>query len=259
VEQLADLIEFRGVRLERLDLGGAQLQSFRFYSSEISNCRLVGANCRDWRLWDSRVSDSSFATSNLREAAVGTWHDGRYNKWQRVDFSGSDFRVGVNRSALYEDCEFSGANLANVEFSQCALSRCRFGGDMAHVTFDGRDLKSRPAPPPMSDVDFSGAFFDQVEFLGFDLERVTLPNDPDIRLISRYKCVVEHGLRALQDNESSSARILRAQFQNRMRMMRSDQDAKVFNRRDYVNFGGDELAGLADRVLSQAQAECESL
>jgi hypothetical protein len=37
-----------------------------------------------------------FAKANLREAAVGTWDEGRRNAWRRVDFTGADFRVGVS-------------------------------------------------------------------------------------------------------------------------------------------------------------------
>jgi hypothetical protein len=48
----------------------------------------------------------------------------------------------------------------------------------------------------MQDVDFSQAIFTDVEFIGFDLDKVTLPEDPDIRLVRNYKCVAEFGLRA---------------------------------------------------------------
>ncbi len=254
--KLGELVEFQGAQLEGLDLSGAQLRSLRFRDSRIAGCRFDGTDCRDWRLWGTEVSDCSFAKASLREAAVGTWHDGRRNSWRRVAFQGADFRVGVSWMARYGDCDFSGAKLTNVKLEQCALARCRFAGELHEVVFDGRDLPERPAPPPMTDVDFTDAVFDQVEFMGFDLAGVILPRDPDVRLIRRYRCVIERALAALDADESLPARMLRGEFTNRLKMMRGCEESNVFNRRDYLASGGEELADLAERVLGAAEGEC---
>ncbi len=256
-EELGGLVTFRHARLEDLDLSGAQLQSFRFHDSQITGCLFEGANCQDWRLWGSEVTGCGFAKADLRQAAVGTWHEGRRNAWRRVDFSNADFRVISVSAALYEDCDFSAAKLAKVKFGQCALTRCRFSGVLRETVFDGRELTGLPAPPPPEDVDFADAIFDQVEFMGFDLSRVILPRDPDVRLIRRYRCVAERVLSAVQQDSSLPARVIRAEFAHRLRMMRGPgEESNVFNRRDYLAAGGDELADLADRLVSQAEAAC---
>lgn len=255
-EQLGDLVVLRSVQLEGLDLSGAQLQSLRFFGSRIADCRLDGAACQDWRMWDTEVVDCSFAGASLRDAAVGTWHEGRRNTWRRVGFTGADFRVVAPLGAIFEDCDFSGARLAKVRFGQCAITRCRFASTLTEVVFDGRQLEGRPAPAPL-EADFTGAVFDQVEFMGLDLSRVTLPQDPDLRLIRRYRCVIERALASLDGDSSLPARMLRGEFTNRLKMMRgTEAESNVFNRRDYVTSGGDELAGLADRVLAAAEAGC---
>ena len=100
VEELGDLVSFRGIRLANLDLSGAQLPSLRFHDVVIDDCQFDSAMCRDWRLWSSQVLDCSFIKADLRDAAVGTWHAGRGNEWHRVDFSGADFRVGVSQGTL---------------------------------------------------------------------------------------------------------------------------------------------------------------
>jgi uncharacterized protein YjbI with pentapeptide repeats len=256
VEQLGDLVKFRGVRLENLDLGGAALESLRFHDAVVTGCRFDGASCRDWRLWGSDVSDSSFVGADLRESAVGTWHEGHRNSWRRADFSGADFRVAVSWEAVYEDCDFSGAKLAKVKFEQCTLARCRFSGELREVVFDGRDLTDRPAPAEMDKVDFSGATFRQVEFLGFDLESVTLPDDPDVRLLRRARCVARRGIELLDGDDQVAARQLRAMLHTRLRGPGTDRDARVFNRRDYLEIGGEDLAALAVEVLGRAEAEC---
>jgi hypothetical protein len=109
----------------------------------------------------------------------------------------------------------------------------------------------------MEGVDFSGAFFDQVEFMGFDLSQVVLPQDPDMRLIRRYKCVLTHALADLGTGDSLPVRMLCGEFTNRLKMMKgTKEESNVFNRRDYLSAGGQELADLADRVLSEAEKAC---
>ena len=99
-EELGELVKFQNARLENLDLSGAQLPSLRFHDSQITGCLFEGANCQDWRLWGTEVTDCGFAAANLRQAAVGTWHNGRRNAWRRADFSNADFRVISITAAL---------------------------------------------------------------------------------------------------------------------------------------------------------------
>lgn len=241
-ENLGELLEFRGAQLEGFDFNGAQLQSLRFHDSQLVDCRFDGANCRDWRLWGTEVINCGFAKADLREAAVGTWFENHRNLWRGVDFSGADLRVGVSWAAIYEDCDFSSAKLEKMKFEQCTLIRCRFAGLLREVIFDGRGVAGRPASPPMESVDFAAVVFDQVDFMGFDLSRVILPQDPDIRLIRRYRCVLQRALDNLEVEGSLSARMLRGEFINRLKMMRGPaEESNAFNRRDYLSSGGSEL------------------
>ena len=255
VEVLGDLITFRNVQWRGLDLSGAQLPGLRFFGSRLADCRLDGANCHDWRLWDTEVADCSFARASLREAAVGTWHEDRRNAWRRVDFTRADFGVRTCWEAVFEDCDFSGAKMTGVEFSQCSLTRCRFAGQLRRVVFDGRDLPGRPAPAPMSKVDFAAATFTDVTFLGFGLEDVTLPPEPDVRLYRRARCVARRGIRMLEGDGSLPAQMLRAVLEDCLRGPGSDSDAFVFVRRDFLS-GGPELVAMAEEVLGRAEAEC---
>lgn len=257
-EERGGLVQLQGVRLERLDFSGAQLQSLRFQDSEIVDCLFDGANCRDWRLWGTEVSGCGFRKADLREAAVGTWQEGRRNAWRRVDFSGADFRVAASWMAIYEDCDFSGAKLAKVKFEQCTLTRCRFAGELRDVVFDGRGLTDRQAPPPMDKVDFSGATFRQVEFMGFDLDGAALPDNRDIRLLRRARCVARRGVEMLDGDDRIEARMLRAMFENQLRGPGTDHEARVFNRRDYLELGGPRLLTLAVDVMARAEADCLS-
>jgi uncharacterized protein YjbI with pentapeptide repeats len=253
VETLGDLITLRDVWLAAVDFSGAQLQSLRFHGATIVDCRFEGAACRDWRMWSTAVTPCSFAGADLRGAAVGTWQQGRRNEWRHVDFTGADFRVAVSQAALYEDCEFAGATLDKVRFEQCALVRCHFAGTLSEVVFDGRELPDRPAPGQLDDVNFAEVRLDAVE-LGCRLDRVVIPVDPDVRLIRRYRCVVERALAMIDGDDTRAARMLRGELQNTLRMMRGPEADSLFNLRDYQD--SKDLSALATTVFARAQAEC---
>ena len=103
------------------------------------------------------------------------------------------------------------------------------------------------------DIDFADARFDFVEFMGCHFDMVTIPADPDVRLIKNYRCVVEHALAMINGDDSRAAQMLRAEFENTLRMMRGPED-NLFNRRDYQD--SEEFAELATIVIGRAQAEC---
>lgn len=162
------VVMLAGVRVEGLDLRGADIPSWRFDGCVVEDCRFDRAQCWDWRLWRSQVRLCRFAGADLSGSAIGIWDQGVGNLWSHVDFSGADLRVLVNQGATYEDCEFAGADLTGVAFEQCTLRRCHFAGDLREVTFDARAVGDRQAPPPWDVVDLQEARLDQVSFLGID-------------------------------------------------------------------------------------------
>jgi uncharacterized protein YjbI with pentapeptide repeats len=255
IEQLTDLIRFRAVALRGLDLSGADLQSLRFDGATIEDCVFEGSLCRDWRLWDTTVRRCSFARSDLRGAVVGSWEDGRRNMWDDVDFTRADFRVGVSLGALYTRCDFIGAKVVGVSFDQCDFVDCRFSGLLRRVTFDGRALEDRPPPGALQRVSFVGSVFDEVEFMGLKLDEVILPEDPDLRLVSHYGCVIDEVLRAVSGADSVEARMLVGEFENRRRARRASDEDNIVNRRDYAASGAD-FAACALRVIAEAEKRC---
>jgi uncharacterized protein YjbI with pentapeptide repeats len=256
VEELGEGVRFKGALWENLDLSNSKLQGCRFHESTLRHCVFDGTDCRDWRLWGTSVEDCSFAGAKMRDSAVGTWHEGRRNIWSRVSFARADFRVGVCWSAIFEDCDFSSARLDGVKFEQCALSGCVFSGDLRSVTFDGRELSERPAAGSMTNVDFSHAEFQNVDFRGYDLRTVTLPPDPDLLLVQKARCVAEKSIPMLGAEGDISSRRLTAILKSRLRGPGTENEWAVYNRRDLVKIGGDQLADLAAKVLALAQHDC---
>ncbi|MCW2640506.1 MAG: pentapeptide repeat-containing protein [Dactylosporangium sp.] len=208
-------ITVRGATLADLDLSGAHLDHLRFFDSTLRNCRFDKARCRDWRGWNLTVEESSFQGANLRDSALGTWHDGRGNSYRAVDFSGADLRGIVCQGAEFVDCEFTAARLDKVEFGGCDFVRCRFGGLLDEVRFLAEPMigVDKPEPASMRDVDFSTATLRWVEFRGLTLDRVTLPPEGEEHVIvHHYPCVVGRAVDRLEHDLKPETRRLRARM-----------------------------------------------
>ncbi|MFJ9003532.1 pentapeptide repeat-containing protein [Streptomyces canus] len=241
--------ELKKVTLRGLNLSGASGPSLRLHGCELVDCVLDRADLPDLRLWDTTATDCSFAGTKLKDAALGTWDRGRRNTWRRTSFAGADLRGAVAIGAAFEECDFRRARLDGLHFEQCALDDCVFGGRMREVVFDGRPLPDRPAPRPLSRVDFSGAEFKDVEFWGCRAEEVRLPDG--IHLVPGYRPAARRALEQLAGDQSREARMLAAELTEALRGPGDDVAAGLFNRQDYVAAGGEALAGLAERLLLQ--------
>jgi hypothetical protein len=246
------MAEVRGVRWTALDLRHARLPSLRFFGSEIQGCRFDAASCRDWRLWASEVSDSSFVGSDLRDSAIGTWQDGRGNAWSGVSFDRADLRGVLALGCRLDGCSFRGSGLSDAQFQQVTMRDCTFSGAMKNVLFDCRDLPGKPGADVLSNVDFSDATFEDVEFRGCRFQDVKLPQTPGIYAIPRYPQAARRVLDLLGENSSVEGRMLRSELNVVLKMPGRDDSVGVFNRRDYVTSGGEPLADLAESLLMEA-------
>jgi uncharacterized protein YjbI with pentapeptide repeats len=255
IEELGDLVKLRGRELRSLDLSGAFLDSFRFWNCVIEDCVFEGARCQDWRMWESSVRDTSFRGADLRRSVLGPWKLGKGNEFSGVDFTKADLRNGPSVTAVFTECDFSGAKLDKMRFLRSGLARCRFGGVMKEVQFEGRVTDPDAHEPNYcKDVDMSKAVLRLVEFLGFDLTGVKLPPEPGLRVIQNYPCVVASAIKSLSSREDETARVLRAVLEEPG--LERGRPLGLFNRDDYVLLGGEELAALADNVIQQAERDC---
>ncbi|MEV6349919.1 pentapeptide repeat-containing protein [Actinoplanes sp. NPDC051851] len=193
----ASLRELSGVRIRRVDLSGAKLANLRIVDAAIEDCRFEGADCRYWHLRGSSVDGCSFARADLRDSTLGEWFQGRGNYYRGVSFEAARFLRATTSAAVYDDCDFSHAELDRVNFWQSSLIRCRFAGGVREVVFDGRMLgEGKPTSNPMEFVDLTDATIDGCEFRGVTFDTVVLPADPALIRI-RDTGVVDRALVAL--------------------------------------------------------------
>jgi uncharacterized protein YjbI with pentapeptide repeats len=226
-------VGFHGVTLADLDLTAARLESLRFFDTTLRNCRFDNARCQDWSGWNLTVEDCSFGLAHLRGSALGTWYQGRGNRFDRVDFSGADLREISCQAASFTDCDFTDARLETVEFGACEFVRCRFGGLLDEVRFRaepsvGVDTSARGR---LEDVDFSAAILRWVEFRGLSLDQVQLPPEGDEHvLVQNYPQVVRHMVDLLADDHTSDIRRLRSRMQVELKRLDDNRDVGLWHR-----------------------------
>jgi uncharacterized protein YjbI with pentapeptide repeats len=180
------------ISLASLDLSGARIGPLMFTRRSITNCRFDGATFEDLRLWSSSISDSSFRGAKFMDApgldARTSFGLGARCHHRKTDFSGADLSGLHVDDAILEDCDFSGARLDRALFS-CDLLRCRFAGHLHDVSFRGRGpLVLRV--PRFQAVDLTEADLHYVGFNGVDLDDFRLPDDPRLRVVARWPCVL---------------------------------------------------------------------
>ncbi|MEP9382977.1 pentapeptide repeat-containing protein [Nocardioides cheoyonin] len=248
-----NLLELSGQRWEDLELSDASLPSLRFFDSEIVNCRVDSTRCQDWRLWNTTMAQSSFVDADLRESALATWWEQKANTWRGVRFDRADMRGLPLEGALFEGCSFRGTRLEGTEFKQTELRDCVFAGRLKDLRFDGRSFPDAPTPNPLVNVDFSAASFEFVEFDGCRFEGVSLPRG--VFAIERFPAVAGQVNAALAANDSLEAKSVGAMIENAIRTPGPPDSVGVFNRADYVAFGGEALADFAEALFHDASGQ----
>jgi uncharacterized protein YjbI with pentapeptide repeats len=251
-------VGFDGIRLDGLDFSQGLLGNMRFFRSAFVDCRFDGAACQDWRLWATDLSNTSFVRADLRTAVLGAWHEGRGNVFRHVDFTEANLRATVCPAATFEDCDFSGAKLAKVDFQSSSFIRCKFAGLLSEVIFYDHGYKTgKTDPNPMLEVDFTDAELRMVEFRRLSLDRVAFPKDDHHLVVNRYRCVLE---RAVQELKASSQwEGLRAVMEHRLKWAGTNQERGLFNLRDLAEVGGKREAEFARDLLERLERECSPM
>ncbi len=258
--QLTGHVALEDVALRGLDLTGTRLDEVSFRECKIEDCVLDKISGRDLVLLRTTVRRCSFRGASMPGAMLSGWRDGGWSEYDRVDFTGADLRANANRNvtAWFRDCDFSGARLDGTSFYDCGLVRCRFAGDLEHVHFFGSGAPSgqREGPDHVVDLDLSGTVLRQVTFKGVDLAAVRLPDDPGLRIIRNYPCVMRKAAAALRGRRDNTGWFLWMQFNGRLKGIDLGPPVGLLNRNDYLIWGGEELAALLDSVLADAEREC---
>lgn len=257
LNRLSGYLEFNNVELEGVDFSGSKLEHIRFFNSRIVNCRFDDADCRSWRVKGTDVKHVSFVRSNLRDAVLGAWYEGRGSRYEFVNFSRADMRGLLSSTAAYLDCDFSYARLDKIDFQSSSFIRCRFSGELREVIFYSKTFDTKkPEPNPMEDVDFSDAKLRWVEFRRLNLDRVRFPEDHDHLVVKNYRCVLQRALEAASREKALESRGVIVVLKHRLKWVGPEQKIGVFNRLDFREAGGAEEENFAVDLLRRAERDC---
>jgi len=185
---------FKGGTLKHVDLTFADLEDTVWEDYRFGDVRADSANISHCVFSGCSFEDVWFDGANLNSSVLGGYTGYETNTFKRVSFIKADLRNTVYRFPLFEDCDFSRARFASVNFAASRFVRCRFAGRLSGVEFHGswdwryelgqeRDYFTRRGIAPqdirntMLDVDFRDADLRGVTFWGVDLSRSKLPSD----------------------------------------------------------------------------------
>ena len=257
----AEQVVLERVTLRGLDLSGARLDEVNFRRCEMEDCVLDGVSGRDLGLSQMQVRDCSFRGANLRGAVLSTGTaDGECSEYDRVDFSSADLSSEGPAvvTAWFRDCDFSGARLDRKTFGRCGLMRCRFAGVVEDVRFlsSGGLSGKADGPDQVEELDLSGAELRHVTIRGMDPAAIRLPDDPALRFIHDYPCVIRKAASAMEGRQDQDGAFLHLEFNDRLRGIDLGLPVGLLNLNDYVRLGGEELAALVDSVIEAAEREC---
>lgn len=251
----AEMTGLTGVSLRGLDLSGAILDGLTVRNCVVEDCVLDEVSGRELTFVQSRVLGVSLRGADLAEGGLGTLRAGRCGEYDRVDFTGADLRVG-KVTAWFRDCDFSGARLDMVRFIRCGLVRCRFSGIVEDVLFRGGSADDGGGAPDRSEsVDMRGAIFRNVGFRGFNVDGVALPDESGVRVVRDFPRVVRAALKITKGWQGEPAGFLRYWLTDQLRGLDAGHPVSVVNRNDFVTWGGEGLADLAESVIAKAELE----
>jgi uncharacterized protein YjbI with pentapeptide repeats len=175
-----------------------------------------GRSCRRWRIFGTTITDTSFRGATLRDATLsGLSAEGVRNKFERVDFTKADLRGTAHLSADLIDCDFSRANLSQVDFKGDVFIGCRFEGVLNETIFHRHDVMNRALPPnEMKNVDFQRAKLRAVAFRELDLDSVQWPEDDENIVADDYPGVVDRFWSVISTRSDPGSQALTGLFDN---------------------------------------------
>jgi hypothetical protein len=89
-----------------------------------------------------------------------------------------------------------------------------------------------------------------------DPAAIRLPDDLALRFIDNYPCVMRKAAHAMEGRQDENGAFLRLWFNDRLRGIDRGLPVGLLNRNDYVRWGDEELAALADSVIAAAERDC---
>lgn len=225
LSRITQLRQFDHVGVDDVDLSFSILNDVRVMGSRFENCLFDNAKLPGYRAWSAVFKRCSFKSASLRDTLLGAAE-----------------QEGGKPGSLYEDCDFSGADLRKVSTEQGRFVRCVFVGSRWHFTqtlsavfekcdfrdaevnevrFDGRRFDNYDLTGlndnKMANCDFSTARLYASSFLAIDFRNLIAPIGDQFYLIDAYPSRVRTALDRLKANGSKDAEYLATLYEPEFR------------------------------------------
>jgi uncharacterized protein YjbI with pentapeptide repeats len=258
-------VEVGGRRFEttrgRPAVSGTAWSALHFFEGDFEDLALEGVRVEDcvfeavaWqggRFESCLVERCTFERVGLAVAFIGRGGDAG-TTYRKVEFRKVDFREAVVSGALFEDCSFEDCRFEGVRFQATRFRRCRFAGTMRNVRFEcaGREGSGHGE---LEEVDFRAAsFVSDVYFVGYDLDRVRLPESRDHLRLGDYRrrlaCIVD----AHRGRSDPFSKSVSAYFGGCLAWAGPRQEQGVFHRKELVAvWGTQDAARVAELLVAE--------
>lgn len=211
-ERVSRIYEFAGIEIKDVDLSHSILPEWRVLRTSFSNCLFDSSTFPSLRTYSAKFVECSFRDSFLREASLGAQESEKKpgSLYEVCDFTGADLRDVNTDHGSFINCAFTGSQWRKTRTLTAVFENCDFReADISEVFFDGRRFDSKgPAglgENKLAGCDFSTSRLESTSFLAIDFRNLIPPRGERYVLVDNYPPRVKIALDRLKANGSRDA------------------------------------------------------
>ncbi|WP_165609805.1 pentapeptide repeat-containing protein [Mycolicibacterium peregrinum] len=212
VDRISKVYEFNNLTIRDVDLSHAVLPEWRVVRSSFTNCVFNASTLPSLRTYSATFIDCFFRNASMREASLGA-QESKKNAggvYAGCDFTGADLRDINTDQGRFANCIFAGTRWSNTRTLTAVFENCDFrDAEISEVFFDGRRFDSKgPAglgENKLKGCDFSTSRLESTSFLAIDFRNLIPPRGEQYVLVTDFPRRVEIASDRLKANGSGDA------------------------------------------------------
>lgn len=217
LSRIAKIFKFEQRRIDGVDFSYASLPEWRVNDTRFDNCVFDHAKLISFRSYSAVFERCTFRSTKLNDAVLGATSNDRRpgGVFQDCDFSGADLRGASTDPGRFVRCDFQASKWKGTRFLSTVLEYCDFrGASIDGAFFDGRAF-SNNAPVGLGEnkltgCNFSSTALSDTSFMAIDFRNCVPPAGPDFVLIDEYPRTVQAALDYVRSSAGRDATIAAA-------------------------------------------------
>lgn len=225
--RLDTIYEFSRISLRDVDFSHSTLSEWRVMDSKFENCVFEFSRLPGFRAYSAVFRKCNFVSADLRGASLGARIKDRKpgGLYENCDFTGANLqRLGTD-PGHFVNCNFQFTKWKNTRFLSTVLDSCDFrNATIEGSFFDGRSFRDN-APVglgenKLKDCDFSTAILIDTSFLAIDFRNCVPPSGEEYALVDQYPRRAQDALGYLKTLSGPEASIAAAVLDADMQSIR---------------------------------------